>query len=189
MFIKKDFLPVIRHDLENPILTMQPKTTIKKHMLDYLYNGHLQARVESWAASAFEHRLEYCYPLLDKRIVEFILGVPAKYFVQGKMGRYLFRSAAKGLLPEQLLWNTEKREVHRAERLFTLCYQAYVSLIKEYLNTASTSEYADNEALKKALNSCTPDEIKKMVPELGPILSIVQYESWIKKSSFDLTFR
>ena len=180
MFVKKDFLPAIHQDLKNPVLTMQPKTTIQNHMLTYLANGHLQARVESWAASAVEYRLEYSYPLLDKRIVQFILGVPAKYFVHGKMGRYLFRNAARGLLPEQQLWNTEKKEIHRAERLFSICHQAYIALIKEYLEKNLSSEFADQNALKNVLTPCTPDEIKKIVPELGSILSIVQFESWIK---------
>lgn len=124
-FIKKPFLPTVKKEMRKPsVLTKQPQRTIRAHMLAYWQNGHLQSRIESWATAAISNRLEYGYPLLDKRIVEFILGVPAEYFVEKGTGRYLFRSASKGILPEEVLWANAKVERNRVKRLVSLVLSA-----------------------------------------------------------------
>jgi len=77
-----------------------------------LFNfGHLNNRTESWAASS--PSVEYRYPLLDKRVVEFALGIPEKLYFQNGIGRYLYRMAAKGILPDDIRWQNNKLELTR----------------------------------------------------------------------------
>lgn len=67
-----------------------------------LEGGHLTRRIESWATHGAKRGLVYRYPLLDKRLVEFCLGVPGdQYFAEGR-SRALLRRATRGLLPESL---------------------------------------------------------------------------------------
>jgi phage baseplate assembly protein gpV len=40
--------------------------------------GHLQARMEVWASQGAQDGIEYRYPLLDRRVLEFCLGAPAR---------------------------------------------------------------------------------------------------------------
>jgi len=177
-FIKRTFLPAINREKKKPSLTMQQKVTIKGQMLAYLNHGHLQGRIESWAASAFSNRLEYSYPLLDKRIVEFILGVPPKFFVHNGIGRYLYRSASKGLLPEKKLWSNEKIEVQRVDRLCSISYSAYLAIIKEELCSKNhNSDFGDFSELQKLLRHPPKDgKMIQLVQELGTIMSIIQCE-------------
>jgi len=120
-FVKKEFQPAIKKEMKKPsVLTMQPQRTIRTHMLAYWKNGHMQSRIESWATAAIPNRLEYSHPLLDKRIIEFVLGVPAECFVREGVGRCLFRSAANGLLSGKILWTTKYEEWNRVERLASL---------------------------------------------------------------------
>jgi asparagine synthase (glutamine-hydrolysing) len=53
-------------------------------------------------------RLRISYPLLDKRVVEFCLSVPAKYKVRHGYRRYLIRRALNGILPPRIQWRTSK---------------------------------------------------------------------------------
>ena len=73
--------------------------------LELFNHGHLLDRIESWAASARRDAIEYRYPLLDKRIVEFALGIPEEIF-QPRNGysRFLFRSAVADILPREVAW-------------------------------------------------------------------------------------
>ena len=77
-----------------------------------LYNlGHIQSRTESWALSGSSRRMEYRYPLLDKRIVEFAVGIPEDLFYhwQGKERR-LFKTAISDLLPLDIVWFNKYNE-------------------------------------------------------------------------------
>ena len=86
--------------------------------------GFLQNRIDSWSASAFADQLEYRYPLLDKRIVEFAMGVPAEIYRHQGQGRYLFRRSVEDLLPPDICRGTAKQEPKRVERLYGLMFDA-----------------------------------------------------------------
>jgi asparagine synthase (glutamine-hydrolysing) len=152
-FVKKEFLPVVEKELEKPsVLTMQPQRTIRAHMLAYWRNGHLQSRIESWAAAAVPMRLEYSYPLLDKRIIEFVAGVPADCFVHKGTGRYLFRSAVSSLLPEKIVWANAKEERRRVERLASLTLSACKMFMREDEGfNIKHSDYIDHGKLQDSL--------------------------------------
>ena len=87
--------------------------------------GHIVQRIENWASSAFEKKLEYSYPLLDKRIVEFALGVPEDLFAckEGHQ-RYFFRSAISDLLPENIVWAAKNGEPEHGKVWNSLWYEA-----------------------------------------------------------------
>ncbi|HEY4000240.1 MAG TPA: asparagine synthase-related protein [Candidatus Xenobia bacterium] len=75
------------------------------HMLSY---GHLTMRLEDWANHGVDLGLDYVFPLLDRRLVEFALGVPGSLFLRNGWRRYLIREATAGLLPEVVRWNLRK---------------------------------------------------------------------------------
>jgi asparagine synthase (glutamine-hydrolysing) len=51
----------------------------------------------------------YCYPLLDKRIVEFCIAAPSRLKVRDGYDRYLIRGALDGILPRKIQWRTTKK--------------------------------------------------------------------------------
>lgn len=177
-FVKKEFLALIEDARRKPAaLTMQAYPTIKEHMIAALRNGHLQARCESWAASAFANRIEYAYPLLDRRIVEFLLGVPARYFMHKGIGRYLFRSAVEGILPEKIRWSSPKREPHRAERLLRISKSAYQRQMKALLKSPDRSNYLKKGIAEDSLEVSPEDpSYLRRIIEAGNILTIVKSE-------------
>lgn len=153
LFVKKLFLPFVYKILKNPpVLFVHPKRNIRDHMLASWNNGHVQGRMEAWGAASFANRLEYSYPLLDKRVVEFMVGVPPKYLVKKGVGRYLFRSAAKGFLPDSLLWCDAKLERARVERLLQLQLSVVKKLVKDEMLKKIDSDYIDYEKVKDAIN-------------------------------------
>jgi asparagine synthase (glutamine-hydrolysing) len=77
-----------------------------------LFNrGHILQRIENWASSAMSNKIEYSYPLLDKRIVEFALAVPEDLFAwKDGHKRYLFRNTVSDFLPENIAWMAKNSE-------------------------------------------------------------------------------
>ena len=70
--------------------------------------GHILQRIENWASASFEKKLEYSYPLLDKRIVEFALAVPEELYARKEgHSRYLFKSAISDFLPKNIVWEVK----------------------------------------------------------------------------------
>ena len=90
-----------------------------------LTGGHVLHRIENWATSAIGKKLEYSYPLLDKRIVEFALAIPEDLFAR-KDGhkRYFFRSAISDFLPENIVWTEKISEPEHVKVHIELWYEA-----------------------------------------------------------------
>ena len=85
-------------------------------MSELLALGHLNNRMESWAASGAERGIVYRYPLLDKRVIEFAYSLPAYSFHHLGFPRFLYRKAADRILPESFVWTFPKRENSRFQR-------------------------------------------------------------------------
>lgn len=70
--------------------------------LRYLQFYHLQDRCESWSVNGFRRGIEYRYPLLDKRIIEYMLKVPSELLCKTHQYRPVMREIGKGILPEDV---------------------------------------------------------------------------------------
>ena len=84
----------------------------RRTQLRLLQDGHLVRDTELLAASGARHGLEYRYPLLDRRLLEFALGLPPEQFRRGGWGRWLMRHAGQSLLPPELCWRLGKADGH-----------------------------------------------------------------------------
>ncbi len=118
-------------------LTRQKRIGTHAYQLMSFHNGHLLNRIESWAISGEADKIEYRYPLLDKRIVEFALGVPEEVYVHNGFRRYLFRSSLNGLLPEDVQWKDAKYELHRVKYLLNI---SILAIDKWYKNSYTKKE-------------------------------------------------
>ena len=92
--------------LERPFPRERPG--VHRMQASLLQFGHLQYRMESWAAHGAGIGLSYTFPLLDRRIMEFALGLPGSMFFRDGWKRWLYRTAMDGVLPEIVRWNPKK---------------------------------------------------------------------------------
>ncbi|SDK79606.1 asparagine synthase (glutamine-hydrolysing) [Franzmannia pantelleriensis] len=69
---------------------------------ELLLNGHLAARMASWSHWAAPHGVIYRYPLTDKRLLDFTLGLPVELLWQRGRVRGLYRQSLSDLLPSGL---------------------------------------------------------------------------------------
>ena len=90
--------------------------------------GHLGQRIEGWAASGARRGIEYRYPLLDRRLLEFALGLPPEQFRRGRWSRWLMRHALGAVLPPEICWNPDKADPARLDPLFDTFAEAMPAL-------------------------------------------------------------
>jgi asparagine synthase (glutamine-hydrolysing) len=80
--------------------------------LQLLKKYSLTARTTDWYVHGQRNGIEYRYPLLDRRIVEFMLKVPSKSLVNGSGNRMIIRTLGKGYLPDEILFGTKNDPVN-----------------------------------------------------------------------------
>ncbi|MCP3933943.1 MAG: asparagine synthase, partial [Actinomycetia bacterium] len=82
-----------------------------EYMAMLLNRGHLGIRGVEWGSEAAHHGIRYRYPLLDKRIVEFSLGVPTQMMLnRGGRRRWILASALEGIVPDAVRFGVKQEE-------------------------------------------------------------------------------
>lgn len=78
-----------------------------------LRHGHLGSRMSTWAHWSAEHGLIYRYPLTDRRLLDFTLGLPPDLLWERGQPRRLYRDAIGQRLPPGLGKNDSANERKR----------------------------------------------------------------------------
>jgi asparagine synthase (glutamine-hydrolysing) len=127
-----------------------------------LLDGHLQQRMEAWAAHGAADGVDYRYPLLDRRLLEFCFGLPPDAFAPTDPPRPLLRAAMAGLLPDPVRLAHIKAEPTRVARSVELTLAACRRWQAETLPTldaAAAERFFDVERLRRApCDAATPTE-------------------------------
>ena len=126
--------------------------SVRREQLWQLRHGHLAERIEGWAASAAGRGIEYRYPLLDRRLLEFALGLPPDRFRRGEWNRWLMRHGLRTMLPPEVCWNRSKRDPARSEPLID-AYCAALPEIRQRMaaHPPARTDYVDMPALRQYL--------------------------------------
>ena len=131
------------------------RISVRRMQLDLLQHGHLADRIEGWAARGARHGIEYRYPLLDRRVLEFALGLPPEQFRRGRWNRLLMRRAVARVLPSEVSWNRSKADPARLESLRNAVAGA-LPVVRRILEARpappSRSPYLDMPRLVKSLD-------------------------------------
>ena len=115
---------------------------VRQTQLARLKPGHLNRRMEDWAASGSRAGVEYRYPLLDRRLIEFVLGLPAGQFRRGPRSRWFMRRALRSVLPPPILERSVKTDPAR--------YRQYQQAFDEALPTVHRHLSARSEPPARA---------------------------------------
>ena len=125
--------------------------------LGYLDYKHLSQRCEDWYIAGQRSGIEYRYPLLDKRIIEFILTIPTKHFAQKGTDRIFSRLIGKELLINEIKNVSQKNDPVNSY-IFRKKTQALIPrLITEISAIKSNSylQFVDFNLLEKNVKSET----------------------------------
>lgn len=110
--------PYLRGGLADSINRVKPGSplllpSMKGSMAALWENGHMANRMEDWHRQGAAYGIEYRYPLLDRRVVEFAMGIPDEMIYRHPWRGYLVRKYLERFIPHEKAWGPLKREDHR----------------------------------------------------------------------------
>ena len=107
-FIAPEFAARLKSQLRPPAAPVRVLRSAQATQCRIYENGYLSDRIESWAIFGAEYGLTYGFPLLDRRVMEFIFAIPGElHTLEGKW-RYLHRRAMARILPASVAWDLVK---------------------------------------------------------------------------------
>lgn len=107
--LKKEIIK--KHNLVDRALSkarFPNQPSVHERQYQRIMHPHLPQRMENSAIAALHHGIEYGYPLLDVRLVEFYYSLPTHLKINGGTRRYIYRKAIKGIVPESIRWRNDK---------------------------------------------------------------------------------
>ncbi len=112
---------------------------------------------EDWDCGSSHHQIEITYPLLDRRIIEFLVQFPVEHFYMDGLKRGLLRKAMQGILPEKIRLRFDKlpyspdyEQINRRDMLKIkelLTRKPFNKKIESLLNTSKMISSLDNMKL------------------------------------------
>jgi asparagine synthase (glutamine-hydrolysing) len=128
---------------------------VRATQIALLRDGATANRIENWAISGARHGIVYGYPLLDRRLLEYLFSLPPRMFKRRGQDRWLAREVAKGLVPDLIRCNSRKDEPERVEQMSGDLAEAY-RLIAPLLDDPNTplarARYVDMPRLREQLS-------------------------------------
>ena len=155
-----------------------PVVGMRRTQLLLLRHGGLNERMEAWAASGARRGIEYRYPLLDRRLLEFALRLPPEQFRRGRWSRWLMRHAlgrtglarrarscrehgegplGNAVLPSEVCWTLLKADPARYEPVAAAFDEAFLAVRAELKTAAEPPSRAacfDMPRLLERLDAC-----------------------------------
>jgi len=106
---------------------------------------HVSQRFEYCSLIARKYGIEYRYPLLDIRLIEYYLAMPTRLKVQNGIGRYAVRKSVEGIIPEKIQWRNDKsgatipsvfmRMINDKEQILDIITRAKkIEAVKKYID-------------------------------------------------------
>ena len=147
---------------------------VRRTQLRFLRDGRLGSQAE-WNAHAAKHGIEYRFPLLDRRLLEFALSLPPEQFRRPGHNRWLMRHALRDVLPAEVCWNRRKDDPARSEPLAEAIAEALPMVRQRILDrTPSRARYVDMPRLLEALDA----DRFRAAPQLAPLHAALQFLDW-----------
>ena len=148
-FLRPDFMPRMAVLPDGRLVR---NISVRRTQLRLLRNGILSRSMERYAGSGALHGIGYRFPLLDRRLLEFALGLPPEQFRRGRHGRWLMRYALQSVLPSAVCWRQEKSDPARSEPLTESLVRAIPTLRQEIISRGETMSRARYVDVPRLLN-------------------------------------
>jgi asparagine synthase (glutamine-hydrolysing) len=80
---------------------------VRERQAKELHRNGIVDRIENSYCIGKSYGIEYRYPLLDVKLIEYYYNLPTILKYKNGIGRYLLRKAIEDLVPDELCWRTQ----------------------------------------------------------------------------------
>ena len=145
---------------------------LRRTQVRFLRDGHLSEFQEQWRARGVRRGIEYRFPLLDRRLLEFALSLPPDQFRRPGYNRWLMRHGLRRVLPPAVCWNRRKDDPARAEPVMDAIAAALPAVRRRLAGrTPSRAAYVDMPGLLEYLDT----DRFRAAPRFAPLRAALQF--------------
>ena len=143
--------------------------SVRRMILRTLLTRPVNRFLEGAAASGARCGIEYRYPLLDRRLIEFAVGLPAEQFRRGRETRCVMRAAFSSVLPPEVCWNQDKASPTMTDHALEVIVESLPALRREVAARAGTAERARYIDIPRLLERLDDADRFRARPRFSPI--------------------
>jgi len=155
-----------------------------------LNHKHIQTRLEQTVSFARIFGIEYCYPFLDVKLLEYYFSLPSKYKYNKGLDRYAYRQVLSDVVPDKIRLRLDKSgaTVPSVISRLSLNESDYMSIIDE-AEQNNTFHYIDYKRLKKMYKEITCKTRGRRI--FAPMnffnsISILILQKWQREGKIDI---
>lgn len=144
--------------------------------------GSIARRTEAWHALGQKHGIEYSYPLLDRRLLDFVFSLPPEVYWNKNGKRIFFREVSERYIPSEVAWAGDaKGEPDHFQAMKSIMDEGFRLALNRIMKRASfykSNPWIDTDKLWKAaaqLDSLSPPSDRKLVVRALHALKVWEY--------------
>ena len=129
--------------------------TPRNTQLNRLNNGHLSHRAACWSMIGADRGLQYVYPLLDRRLIDFVLGLPPRLFSPRGRKRRFMREVIQGVAPDCIVSRDDKTEESLQENLrqsMEIVYREKLPSLASINTDSNRAGFLDIQGVRRGLD-------------------------------------
>ena len=127
----------------------------------FIMHGGIRSRLDNTAVQGASAGVQYIFPYLDYRLVDFALGIPRYLYQNGRGNRWIFRQAFADLMPDSLKksWRKDSASTRNLQlseeenRQVRMHYAEECRQMLSLIENDSWNEYFDFELLRKKIEN------------------------------------
>jgi asparagine synthase (glutamine-hydrolysing) len=159
-----------------------------------LMHPNIPGRIEETSLLAQKYGVEYRYPFLDVKLLEFFYSLPSEYKYRDGQGRYLFRKAMEGILPDKVRLRGDKDGMTVPN--VAVRVQQDVQIFREIIEDGRQKNkfhYVDYQKLDKMLDTFqNTDKIRRLKVSPREILSpisVLILQKWQREGIINIRIK
>jgi len=168
--------------LVQPLSHLFRYTSVRDYQISLFRSSLLVDRIESWYSYGMEQGIDYRYPLLDRKVVEFALSLPSEHFQNNRGKRVLMRKAMSPLLPKQVCWNTDKNDVFRSKSHIQSANKALLKIGTHLKKLDQPPERSIYLNYPKLVSDLTEERLQSGKVGIGKLTRAIQFLDFPKLS-------
>ena len=155
-----------------PLVLPRPRMIgVRRTQVRFLRDGHLGWSLEQLRARGVRQGIEYRFPLLDRRLLEFALGLPPEQFRRPGHSRWLMRHALRTVLPPEVCRSRSKADPARSDPVMEAIVKALPAVRRRLAGrTPSRAPYVDMRGLLECLDADGFRVVQQSTPLMQALL-------------------
>lgn len=157
----------------------------KKFALNLIKRGHLPTRMDTHSVNSEKYGIEYRYPLLDRKVLEYWFSLPVEFTYKSFKSRLLFREIMKGTLAEKVRLRVDKNDNVFTDKIYQIRENGEHEILERLsmVREQGESSIFNHSEVARLLDKPVIKDDYKTVMNFEKIFSYIRFSKLINNNS------